>query len=250
MLRIIGATDRGLVRYVNEDRFAGEVFSPDFAYGVVGDGLGGENAGGVASAIACEEIRRMLESSYREGLDERSLYMILESAVATANAMVFDKAEQDPESMEGMGTTVCMAIVTGGKAYLANVGDSRGYLLHGGELRRLTVDHTRAQMLLDRGRITQEELENHPDRHSLTRAVGVEHSVDAAYSTAAMGPGDALLLCSDGLYNMVDAVTMRECVRQAVAQDDGRCLIAAANAKGGKDNITAVIIHYEENENG
>ena len=250
MLRLTGATDKGLVRYVNEDRFAGEVFSPDFAYGVVCDGLGGENAGGVASAIACEEIRRMLESSYREGLDERSIYMILESAVATANAMVYDKAAQDPETMEGMGTTVCMAVVTGGRAYLASVGDSRGYLLRGDELRQLTVDHTRAQMLLDRGRITPEELETHPDRHSLTRAVGVDQTVDAAYSTTGMDPGDILLLCSDGLYNMLDAATIRECVRQAIAQDDGKCLIDAANAKGGKDNVTAVIIRYEENENG
>ena len=169
----MGATDRGLVRAVNEDRFAGEVFSPDFAYGVVCDGLGGENAGGVASALACGEIRRMMESSYREGLDERSVYMILESAVATANAVVHDKAAQDPASMEGMATTVCLALVTGGTAYLASVGDSRGYLLRGEELRQLTVDHTRAQMLLDQQRITPEELTTHPDRHSLTRAVGV-----------------------------------------------------------------------------
>lgn len=250
VLRLTGATDKGLVREVNEDRFAGEVFSPDFAYGVVCDGLGGENAGGVASAIACEEIRRMLESSYREGLDQRSVYMILESAVTTANAMVYDKAAQDPETMAGMGTTVCLAVVTGRQAYLASVGDSRGYLLRGEELRQLTVDHTRAQMLLERGRITAEQAQTHPDRHSLTRAVGVESTVDIAYSTAGLEPGDILLLCSDGLYNMLDPATLRACVRQAAARDDGRCLMDAANARGGKDNITAVIIHYEENENG
>ncbi len=151
MLRIIGATDKGLVRYVNEDRFAGEVFSPDLAYGVVCDGMGGENAGAVASAIACEEIRRMLESSCRPGMDQRSAYMVLESAVATANAVVYDKAEQDPEVMRGMGTTVCLALVAGEKVYLANVGDSRGYLLRAGELHRLTTDHTLARMLLDPG---------------------------------------------------------------------------------------------------
>ena len=82
------------------------------------------------------------------------------------------------------------------------------------------------------------------------RAVGVEPTVDIAYSTAGLEPGDILLLCSDGLYNMLDPATLRACVRQAAAQDDGRCLMDAANARGGKDNITAVIIHYEENENG
>jgi len=91
MLRIIGATDRGLERRINEDRFAGEALSPGFAYGVVCDGLGGENAGGVASAVACEEIRRMLEGAYRPGIDQRSVYMLLEGAIANANAMVFDE---------------------------------------------------------------------------------------------------------------------------------------------------------------
>lgn len=250
MLRIIGATDKGLERRINEDRFAGEVFSADFAYGVVCDGLGGENAGGVASAIACEEIRRMLENSYRPGLDQRSIYMILESAVATANAMVFDKAAQDPASMGGMGTTACVAIVCQGTAYLANVGDSRGYLLRGGELQQLTVDHTQAQLLFERGELSREELAHHPARNSLTRAVGVEREVAADYSQHSLEPGDALLLCSDGLYAMLDPTTLRECLRQSLCRDDGKCLIDAANSRGGRDNITAVIIWYEENRNG
>lgn len=250
MLRIIGATDKGLERHINEDRFAGEVFSPDFAYGVVCDGLGGENAGSVASAVACEEIRRMLENSYRPGLDQRSVYMILESAVTTANAMVYDKAAQDLESMGGMGTTVCLAIVCGGAVYLANVGDSRAYLLRGDELQQLTVDHTQAQMLYQRGEIGLEELEHHPTRNSLTRAVGVAPTVDADYSECRLERGDALLLCSDGLYNMVDPATLRECTRQSLCRDDGKCLIDAANSRGGRDNITAVIIWCEENENG
>lgn len=102
MLGIIGATDKGLMRATNEDRFAGEVFAPDFAYGVVCDGMGGENGGGVASGIACEEIRRMAENA-RRGLDERSVYLLLETAISTANIMVYDKAVQEPgdESLRG-----------------------------------------------------------------------------------------------------------------------------------------------------
>lgn len=250
VLRIIGATDKGLERPLNEDRYAGEVFSPEFAYGVVCDGLGGENAGSVASALASEEIRRMLEGSYRPGLEPRSVWMILESAVTTANAVVFDKAAQDPASMGGMGTTACLAVVSGGTVYLANVGDSRAYLLREGVLTRLTEDHTQAQFLYREGKISREELDQHPTRNRLTRAVGVSRTVTADYTEYELEPGDVLLLCSDGLYGMLDPVTLRECVRQAVSRRDGQCLIDAANSRGGRDNITAVIIWREEDENG
>lgn len=250
MLRIIGATDKGLERAINEDRYAGEVFAPDFAYGLVCDGLGGENAGSVASSLASEEIRRTLERSYRPGLEARSVRMILESAVATANAVVYDRAGQDPASMGGMGTTACLAVVREDTVCLANVGDSRGYLLRGGELTQLTVDHTQAQLLYRQGAITREEMDRHPARNRLTRAVGVAPNVSADYTEYRLEPGDALLLCSDGLYGMVDPVTLRECARQSVRRRDCQCLIDAANSRGGRDNITAVIIWYEEDENG
>ena len=248
MLRIIGATDKGLVREVNEDRFAGEVFSPDLAYGVVCDGMGGENAGSVASAIACEEIRRLLESSCRRGMDEKSVYHLLEIAVATANAMVYDKAQQNPENMGGMGTTVCLAVVSGNTAYVTNVGDSRVYLLRGEELTPLTVDHTVTQMLLDQGEITREEARGHEGRHYLTKAVGIGRTVDPAYGRAALQDGDLLLLCSDGLYNMVPAPEICRLARKAAAEDDGSLLIEEANRRGGRDNITAVMIGYGKGE--
>lgn len=251
MLRVIGATDKGLRRTANEDRFAGGVLSPEIAYGVVCDGMGGENAGEVASAIACEEIRRTMESSCRPGLDQRSAYMILESAVSTANAMVYDKALQNPGEMKGMGTTLCLALAAGNTLYLANVGDSRGYLLEGGELRQLTRDHSQAQLLFERGELTWEEAQRHPGRNKLTRAVGVMTAVEADYSSCRLEPGDALLLCSDGLYNMLEPVALRECLRQSLLQGDASFLIDAANSRGGRDNITAVIICCEENcENG
>ena len=117
-------------------------------------------------------------------------------------------------------------------------------------LRQLTVDHTQAQLLFDRGELSREELDHHPARNSLTRAVGVAAAVAADYTQCRLEPGDALLLCSDGLYSMVDPTTLRECARQSVSQEDSKCLIDAANSRGGRDNITAVIIWYEENRNG
>ena len=249
-LRIFGATDRGMARSVNEDRFAGAALAPDFGYGVVCDGVGGAKAGGVASTVARDEIRRGLEAACRPGIDQRSVGLMMESAISTANSLVYHRASQDPALLGGMGTTLCLAVVyDGGRVCIANVGDSRGYLLRGGELRQLTTDHTRAQLLFDRGEITARELERHPDRNRLTRAIGVEPAVEADYSELRLEPGDTLLLCSDGLYNMMDPVTLRECLRQSLTQGDAQCLIDAANAMGGRDNITAVIITLED-ENG
>lgn len=245
MLRIIAATDKGLVRELNEDRFAGEIFDPDCAYALVCDGMGGENAGSVASGIACEEIRRLMESSLRRGMDEKSLYHLLEIAVSTANAMVYDKALQDPENMGGMGTTACLAVISGETAYIANVGDSRAYLLRGGELSRLTVDHTVVQLMLDNGEITPEQAEDHQDRHYLTRAIGVEKDVEPAYSRTPLQGGDMLLLCSDGLYNMIPHGELAALIRKAAAEDSGAVFPEAANAAGGRDNITAVLIIFE-----
>ena len=245
MLRIIAATDKGLVRELNEDRFAGEIFDPDCAYALVCDGMGGENAGSVASGIACEEIRRLMESSLRRGMDAKSLYHLSEIAVSTANAMVYDKASQDPENMGGMGTTACLAVISGETAYIANVGDSRAYLLRGGELSRLTVDHTVVQLMLDNGEITPEQAEGHQDRHYLTRAVGVEKGVDPAYSRTPLQSGDMLLLCSDGLYNMIPHGELAALIRKAAAEDSGAVFSEAANAAGGRDNITAVLIIFE-----
>ena len=245
MLHIYGATDRGMVREANEDRFAGEIFDPDCAYALVCDGMGGENAGSVASGIACEEIRRLMESSLRRGMDEKSLYHLLEIAVSTANAMVYDKASQDPENMGGMGTTACLAVISGETAYIANVGDSRAYLLRGGELSRLTVDHTVVQLMLDNGEITPEQAEDHQDRHYLTRAIGVEKDVEPAYGRTPLQSGDMLLLCSDGLYNMIPHGELAALIRKAAAEDSGAVFSEAANAAGGRDNITAVLIIFE-----
>ena len=244
MLGIIGATDKGLTRVVNEDRFAGEVFAPDFAYGVVCDGMGGQNGGGIASGIACEEIRRMVENSHR-GMDERSVYLLLETAISTANIMVYEKAVQQPgdESLRGMGTTACLAVVNGDTAFIANVGDSRAYLVREDALTQLTTDHTVVQRMVDRGEITPEEAATHQNRNLITRAVGVERTVDISYSTARMEAGDILLLCSDGLYSMIPAELLPGLLQRCVAEDDGRLLLEEANRRGGRDNITAVIIY-------
>ncbi len=141
MLHIYGATDRGMVRETNEDRFAGEVFDQGSGYAVVCDGMGGEVGGGIAAGIAAEEVRRMIESSLRSHMEERSLRLLLETAIAGANRAVYTRSGQSGGALTGMGSTLCAAVISDGVALVANVGDSRCYLLRQGELIQVTEPH-------------------------------------------------------------------------------------------------------------
>lgn len=243
MLRINGATDRGLAREVNEDRFAGEVFDKDMGYAVVCDGMGGVNGGSIASGVACEEIRRMVESSLRPQMEQRSIDLLLASAIENANWMVCEKAQQSGEEYEGMGTTLCMALFHGGMVNIANVGDSRCYLLRSGKLTRLTTDHTVVQAMVTEGTLSEEEAAHHPERHLITRAVGVEKTVTPDYFSLTLQPEDTLLLCTDGLYNMLTPAELSAALERCVEGDDLSEMIDRANSAGGLDNITAVVIH-------
>lgn len=243
MLRINGATDRGLAREVNEDRFAGEVFDRRLGYAVICDGMGGAAGGSIASGIACEEVRRMAESALHPRMEERSIQLLLEGAIANANWAVYDRATRAGSDYRGMGTTLCLALVSGETAVVANVGDSRCYLLREGVLQQVTRDNTVVQQLVQQGAITPEEALVSPDRHKLTRAVGVSREVLPDWYYLTLQRGDALLLCSDGLYNMLPLPELTEGLQACLAADDPHILIDLANAAGGADNITAVVIH-------
>lgn len=176
-------------------------------------------------------------------MDERSINLLLDSAIANANEMVYEKSCQSGTEYRGMGTTLCMVLLHGEDATIANIGDSRCYLLREGELRQLTTDHTVVQTMIDDGRLTPEEAAAHPDRHLITRAVGVERTVTPDYSSLTLQKDDALLLCSDGLYNMLSPDELKTALLQSVENDDISQMIDAANAAGGLDNITALVIH-------
>ena len=157
MLQINGATDRGMVREANEDRFAGEVFDRSSGYAVVCDGMGGAAGGGIAAGIAAEEVRRMVESSLRPHMEERSVHLLLESAVANANRAVYTRSEQAGGALCGMGTTLCAAVICDGTALVANIGDSRCYLLREDRLTQVTEDHTAVSAMIRLGLLTPEE---------------------------------------------------------------------------------------------
>ncbi len=240
MISTVGATDRGRYRGANQDTYACKVLDKKLAYGVVCDGMGGEQGGEVAAATACGQIVRTLES-LRGDMDSRSLSILLDAALTTANAMVAEQAGRDP-NLEGMGTTAVVAVALGNRLYHCHVGDSRAYLLRGGSVTRLTRDHTVVQMLLDRGDITAAEAEVHPKRHYITRVVGVADWSAPDYGEARLEQGDVVLLCSDGLYNMVGEDELGPLGLQAARESAPEILINRANELGGVDNITAILI--------
>lgn len=233
-------THVGQKRETNQDTFVAQTLEWGGGFLVVCDGMGGERGGAVASDIAAKAMAGQLSRGLRPDMREASVRHLLQCAAAAANADVFDAARADP-ALEGMGTTLVAAAVTPGAAHIVHAGDSRAYLLRDDLLTQLTVDHTVVQMLIDRGDITTQDAREHPQRHYITRAVGVEAELPFDIFSIDLQPGDALLLCSDGLYNFVSHEDLCALTAVAVRRRSAAGLIARANENGGGDNITAAL---------
>jgi PPM family protein phosphatase len=227
-------TDTGLQRRANEDSLL--VRSPLF---VVADGMGGAQAGEVASSVAVEAFRIGLsDSSDPEGS--------LLAQVRQANTSINDLSRSNAEHA-GMGTTITAAYVGEQDVAIAHVGDSRAYCMRQGELLRLTEDHSLVDELIRQGRLTPEEAEEHPQRSVITRALGPEPSVEVDLRSFRGRARDVYLLCSDGLTTMLgESELLERLLAHERLRDAGESLIAAANAAGGKDNITVVLFRLEE----
>jgi len=246
LITIYGGTDIGLVRKTNQDSYAYKVLGDLLACAVLCDGMGGDE-GHLAAQTATSFVEEVLSRDLKPKMSENSLKSVIMSAAIGANALVFEAVQQNVE-LEGIGTTLTIAVVFGDSVFIAYVGDSRVYHLHGGQEQQLTKDHTVVQMLLDIGEISQEEVETHPKRHLITRAVGVSASVEVDFVEHPFGPGDMLLLCSDGLYNYAGAENMAGPGLYAHLQESCKTgsvdnlINLAKNIGGGGDNITAVLI--------
>jgi PPM family protein phosphatase len=239
MLRVAeqyAGTDTGLQRRANEDSLLAR--SPLF---VVADGMGGAQAGEVASKIAVESFHAGLphDASPEEALAAHAL---------AANARIHELSRENAEQA-GMGTTLTAVYVGEQEVAIAHVGDSRAYCLRAGELMRLTDDHSLVDELIREGRLTPEEAEEHPQRSIITRALGPEETVEIDTRSFRARPGDVYLLCSDGLTSMVAEPRLGEILREhahARLRDAGEALIAEANRAGGRDNITVILLRLEE----
>ncbi|HEV2426759.1 MAG TPA: protein phosphatase 2C domain-containing protein [Acidimicrobiales bacterium] len=234
------ATDTGLVRDVNEDDYF-----VDGLLAVIADGMGGHAAGEVAASLTTKAVSEAFhEDSTVDGLNQ---------AIEEANRAILDDARAHPERA-GMGTTVIAVGLThdgSGAVFptLFNVGDSRAYQLRDGAMRQLSDDHSVAEEWVRMGRLTAEEALTHPRRHQLTRALGVEDEVDVDVQTIAARPGDRILLCSDGLSNELSADELSDLASAELPLDEiVTRLVAAARDAGGRDNITAVLLEFDEVE--
>ena len=223
------ASDTGRKRRRNEDNYV--VAPPLFA---VADGMGGAQAGEVASQLAASA----LEAGDSDGLDGTKR---IDALIQEANRQIFNRASTDPTA-SGMGTTMTVALVEGMTVAIGHVGDSRAYLVRGEQMEQLTDDHSLVNELLKSGKLSEEEAQIHPQRSVITRAVGTDPDVDVDGFTIEAEDGDVFLICSDGLSDMVEDEEILELLH--ANRDDlekaVKALVAAANRGGGEDNITAV----------
>jgi len=229
-------SDTGRQRRANEDAYYAR--SPVF---VVADGMGGAQAGEVASRVAVEAFERGLDDG-----GSGSAEQLLAERVREANARIHEMSQAE-EDRAGMGTTITAAHVGEHEIAIAHVGDSRAYRLREGELERLTEDHSLVEEMRRRGQLTAQEADEHPQRSIITRALGPEPEVVVDTYSWRGAAGDVYLLCSDGLTSMVPEARLAALLREApTLSDAGRALIHAANEAGGRDNITVVLFRLEE----
>ena len=245
-IQIAAATDVGRRRSGNEDRFAlweapeGTQASIDRLL-VVCDGMGGSNAGEIASALAAEVVVRELTSGPLEDVPTA-----IARAIEAANHEVWSQASSHPE-WSGMGTTCTLLAIREGAALVGHVGDSRAYLVRGKRAHMVTRDHSLVAELVERGQLTEDQARIDPRRNVVTRSVGVAPDIEVDVTAAgdALHPGDTLVLCSDGLHGVVSDAEIADMVSSEAPEEACRRLIALANERGGPDNITVAIAHLE-----
>lgn len=245
-MKLAGKTDVGRVRQENQDDYRAGELPGGAVWALVCDGMGGAKGGREASQGACNVIENFFQEQYAQcGAGQEEPF--LKKALLYANRFVFQKAAHE-EALAGMGTTAVCALVRSGNVYLCHAGDSRAYLIRDGKLTQLTHDHSYVQELVDCGTITEEEAEHHPQKNIITKALGVDYRLEPEFTAAKLKREDRLLLCTDGLTNMVPVEEMEELLAQGTFYDLPDRLIKAANAHGGSDNITALLLAVEPTE--
>ena len=239
-MRFRSGTDIGLKREENQDAVRCEYFGHNIL-AVVCDGMGGERAGKEASSLAIDEFFQHFSEGYSENLDDEEIRNLLITSISAANTVIYTRARLDFKNF-GMGTTCVAAYVTADKAYIVNVGDSRAYLIADNGLHRITTDHNVSTLLYEQGKITEEEIDNHPQRHMRVRAVGVEKTVAADTFTLDYEDKISLLLCSDGLSGYCSDDEIYGVIAKVPFDDVAQELINLALNKGGRDNVTVAVI--------
>lgn len=246
-MRVYAATDIGQQRTINQDY----VYATEEQIGplpnllIVADGMGGHRGGDYASGFVVEGLRSLIKRS-----DESEPIKILNQAISEVNKNLWLEAQSNAQ-LYNMGTTLVVATVVDGKVYVANVGDSRLYLVHENEIMQLTKDHSLVEEMVQNGKLSRDDARYHPKKNMITRAVGIENKVDIDFFDSEIGEKTKILLCSDGLTNMIEDEEIME-ITNSLDDLGDICykLIDRANEEGGKDNISVVLADDVESSTG
>lgn len=243
-MQYYGMTDIGMHRKENQDRIEVPKENSNLNLFIIADGMGGANAGGVASQMAIEYVKNAILSGIEDTAYEREkIESLLKKAIVDANNYVYNKAKSKPE-YEGMGTTISVALVIKNKVYIGHIGDSRIYRIRKHIMRQLTKDHSYVQELLNNKTITKEEAENHPQKNILLKVLGCELDVEPDIMVKGFMKDDILLLCSDGLTNMLSKDEIYDMISEGKNNLKDTCnnLISHSKDNGGYDNISVILV--------
>ncbi len=243
-MRYYGITDIGMQRKENQDRIYMPEINDDTKLFIVADGMGGANAGGVASSMAIEYVKQLILEKFDEVKEDRILLQdLIKDTIVGANKYIYEKSLEN-EQYGGMGTTIVVAILYKGKVFIGHVGDSRIYRIRKHIIRQLTKDHSYVQILVQNGTITREEAENHPQKNMLVKALGCEETVEPDVMVKGFLKDDILLMCTDGLTNMIKVNEIYEEVVNGKDDLVSTCnnLISHSKKNGGYDNISVILI--------
>jgi protein phosphatase len=244
-MKVSAKTDIGRNRAENQDNYRSGVMPSGAAWALVCDGMGGGYKGKVAATLAVDAIEDAVYTGLQQEPGKEGMRQMMLEAVRAANAEVYAKSQQEGQVM---GTTAVLAVVRENTLYLAHVGDSRAYVYTGGVLEQLTRDHSMVQEMVEQGLISPDEAQHHPEKNVITRALGVDESVEIDFLEHKAPENAILILCTDGLTNMVEPERLERLVAETDFYDMAGVLVDEALAGGGADNITVLLMQFEDGE--
>jgi protein phosphatase len=243
-MKFFGQTDIGMQRKENQDRIYVPEKEDAIKLFIVADGMGGANAGGTASKMAIEYVRNSIEDGYEDAKDDREkVESLIRKSIVDANKYVYKKSKENPE-YAGMGTTISVALIIKNKVYIGHVGDSRVYRIRKEFIRQLTKDHSYVQALVQNGTITKAEAQNHPQKNVLLKVLGCEPEMEPDVLVKGFLKEDILMICSDGLTNMISVPDIFEEIKDGKNDLKKTCnnLISQSKKNGGYDNISVILV--------
>ncbi len=241
-MRVFTKTDIGKVRSMNQDSFFVSENENGLKLYILADGMGGYKGGEIASKVATTAVSKFITEKFDEiDKSKDSILDLLEDAITFANSAIYEESEQD-EELQDMGTTLEVLLIYKNKIYIGHIGDSRIYRIRKNNMKKITTDHSYVEKLIQDGDITREEAYNHPKKNLLMKALGTDKEVDPDLIYTVLSKNDMLIICSDGLTNMITEAEILNIVKESSPEDVVNVLVEEANESGGLDNITVIFI--------